>query len=92
MGRPPQTAVEGRSTCCGPNGCAGGVQDVPVDGFGPWPPLFGAGRARLDYSVHVLHQLQLLPAQVLLLDELPASLLLLLLYAVLLSFLSGESR
>ena len=64
---------------CGPDGGSGRVVALSVDGLGPAAALASqAGGAWLDDLVHVLHELELLPPQVLLLDELLAGLVLLL--------------
>lgn len=74
-------------TCGGSDGGFGRVQAVAVDGLGPTPPLLGsAGGSGFDDGVHVLHQLQLLPPEVLLLDELPPGLVFLLPDPLLLCF------
>ena len=72
-------------TCSSSDGGFRGVDAVAVDGFGACPPVLGPdARSRLDDGVHVLHQLQLLPPEILLLDELPPRLVLLLPDALLL--------
>ena len=64
---------------CGPDGGPGRVVALSLDGLGPAAALAAqAGGAGLDDLVHVLHELELLPPQVLLLDELLAGLVLLL--------------
>ena len=64
---------------CSPDGGSGRVVALPVDGLGPAAALAAqAGGPWLDDLVHVLHELELLPPQVLLLDELLAGLVLLL--------------
>ena len=76
-------------TCGSSDGGFGRVHTVAVDGLGPAPPLLGAAPwSRFDDGVHVLHELELLPPEILLLDELPPGLLLLLPETLLLCFQS----
>lgn len=58
-----------------------------MDGLGASPSLFGSsGRSRFDDSVHVLHQFELLPPEIFLLDEFLPGLVFLLSDALLLCF------
>lgn len=80
-------------TCGGSDRGFGGVHVVPMDGLGAASSLPGpAGGPRFDDDVHVLHQLQLLPPEVFLLDELPPGLVFLLPDALLLCFQSGRTE
>ena len=64
-----------------------------MDGLGAASPLPGpAGRPRFHDGVHVLHQFQLLPPEILLLDELLPGLVLLLPDALLLGFQSEQTE
>lgn len=78
-------------TCGSSDGGFRGVQTVAIDGLGATPPLLAsAGGSRFDDGVHVLHQFQLLPPEVLLLDELTPGLVLLLPDSLLLCFQSAS--
>lgn len=80
-------------TCGSSDRGFGRVQAVPVDGLGATPPLFGpAGGSGFDDGVHVLHQFQLLPPEILLLDELAPGLVFLLPDSLLLRFQSGVGQ
>ena len=79
-------------TCCGPDWGLGGVHHIPVNGLGPWLPLLSPCRPRFHQHVHVLHEFELFPPQVLLLDELPPGFLLLLLQPILLCLQPGRNQ
>lgn len=64
-----------------------------MDGLGATPPLFAsAGGSGFDDGVHVLHQFQLLPPEILLLDELTPGLVFLLPDSLLLCFQSDVDQ
>lgn len=70
-----------------------GVDAVTMDRLGSGPPLLGPpGCPGLNDCVHVLHQLQLLPPEVLLLDELLPGLVLLFSDSLLLRFQSEHMK
>lgn len=70
-----------------------GVHAVAMDRLGSAPPLFGpAAWSRFNDCIHVLHQLQLLPPEVLLLNKLFPGLVLLLPDTFLLCFQSEETE
>lgn len=80
-------------TCGSSDRGFGGVHAVAMDGLGSAPPLFGpASWSRFNDGVHVLHQFQLLPPEVLLLDELLPGLVLLLPDTLLLCFQTEEAE
>lgn len=63
-----------------------------MDGFWTAPPLSGStGRSRFNDRVHVLHEFELLPPEIFLLDELSPGLVLLLPDTLLLSFQSEHA-
>lgn len=71
----------------------GGVHAVTVDRLGSASLLLGpTSWSRFDDCVHVLHQLQLLPPEVFLLDKLPPGLLLLLSETLLLCFQAEQKQ
>lgn len=79
-------------TCGCPDRGFGRVHAVSVDGLGPASPLLGpGGGSRFNDRVHVLHQFELLPPEILLLDELPPGLVFLLPDALLLCFHSEQT-
>lgn len=80
-------------TCGSSDRGFGGVHAVAMDGLGAAPPLLGpAGWPRFNDGVHVLHQFQLLPPEIFLLDELPPGLVFLLPEALLLCFQSERTE
>lgn len=88
-----QTGVVSMVTCGSSDRGFGRVQAVAVDGLGATSPLFGpAGGSGFDDGVHVLHQFQLLPPEILLLDELAPGLVFLLPDSLLLCFQSGVGQ
>lgn len=88
-----QTGFTSLVTCGGSDGGFGRVQTVTVDGLGATPPLLGAaGGSGFDDGVHGLHQFQLLPPQILLLDELSPGLVFLLPDSLLLCFQSDVDQ
>lgn len=74
-------------TCGSSDRGFGRVHAIAMDGLGAAPPLLGpTNRSRFNDGVHVLHQFQLLPPEIFLLDELPPGLVFLLPGALLLCF------
>lgn len=77
-------------TCCS-RGRSRRLHDVSVDGLGP--RLFlETSRSRLDDLVHVLHQFELLPPQILILDVFPPRPLIVLLLLFFLRFQPKEGN
>lgn len=74
-------------TCCSHGGIRG-LHDVSMDGFGAWL-LLETSRSRFDDVIHVLHQLELLPPQILFLDVVPPRLIVIPLLLLLLCFQPG---
>lgn len=80
-------------TCGSSDWGFGGVHAVAMDGFWAAPPLLGpASWSRFNDGVHVLHEFELLPPEIFLLDELPPRLVFLLPDALFLCFQSEENK
>lgn len=80
-------------TCCSSDRSFGRVQAVAMDGLGAAPSLLGStGWSRFKDGIHVLHQFELLPPEILLLDELPPGLVFLFPDALLFSLQSEQTE
>ena len=78
-----------RERCtCGSDRGLGRLHHVPVDGFGAWL-LLQTPRTRFDDIIHVVHELELLPPHVFVLDVVSSGPLLISLLLLLLHFQSG---
>ncbi len=89
----PLSGVVSMVTCGSSERGFGGVHAVAMDGLGAAPPLLGsASWSRFNDSVHVLHQFELLPPEIFLLDELLPRLVFLLPDTLLLCFQSEQTE